>query len=315
MSTAKDKNLKDTDEYTVIDPTVAKFYETEPRLRARVDVAASSHPGKVRPNNEDQYLAVRRYRGREILASSAPLAMLEPPEDHAYTYAVADGMGGCNFGEIASLLALRIGFELGGSEIKWPVRVNERETEEFREKAEIFFRMLDEALHAEIRGNPRLTGMGTTLTLCYSIGPELFVMHAGDSRAYLYSGGTLQRLTRDHTLGQFLVDSGVESADSSRVKKMRHILTNYLGGNQSGVVVDFNQHRLADGDRVLLCTDGLTDMVTEEEIARLLERHPSSREACRALLDRALENGGKDNVTVVVAGYQFVEITLTHEGV
>jgi serine/threonine protein phosphatase PrpC len=305
MSTANEKDLKDTDDYTVVDPEVSRFYEVEPRLRARVDIAGRSHPGKVRPNNEDQYLAVRRYRGREILVASAPLFTHEPPEDTAYALAVADGMGGSNFGEIASLLAMRVGWELGGSEIKWSVRMNEREAEDLREKAEVFFRLIDQALHAETLANPRLTGMGTTLTICYSTGPELFVMHAGDSRAYLYNHGTLRRLTRDHTLGQFLVDSGVAEPGSAQVKKTRHILTNYLGGNQGGVAVDVDQHRLAEGDRLLLCTDGLTDMVSEGEIARLLASHPSSSEACRALIDRALENGGKDNVTVVLAHYQF----------
>jgi protein phosphatase len=307
MSTTDDRDVEDTDDYKVVDPQVSKFYEAEPRLRARVDVAGRSHPGKVRPNNEDQYLAVRRYRGREILLSSAPSVLPEAPDDHAYVLAVADGMGGHNFGEIASLLTMRIGWELGGAEIKWPVRINEREAEEFRQKVELFFRLIDEALHTEVLANPRLTGMGTTLTICYSTGPELFVAHAGDSRAYLYGGGSLRRLTRDHTLGQFLVDTGSADPDSPRVKKMRHVLTNYLGGNQEGVVVDVEHHRLADGDRLLLCTDGLTDMVSEEEIARLLDRFPSPDDACRALVDLALEHGGKDNVTVVLARYQFGE--------
>jgi len=92
------QNLKDTEEYVLPGRRASSFYETEPKVRVRVEVAGRSHPGKVRENNEDNYLAVRRYRGRELLLTSVPEEILEPSEDHAYTFAVADGMGGCNFG-------------------------------------------------------------------------------------------------------------------------------------------------------------------------------------------------------------------------
>jgi protein phosphatase len=272
----------------------------------RVEVAGKSHPGLVRPNNEDQYLAVRRYRGREILATSLPEGLLDQTEDHAYTLAVADGMGGHSFGELASLLALRTGWELGGDEIKWTIRLNEHEVEEMQHKAEVFCRLIDESIHAEVRENPRLAGMGTTLTLCYSTGPNLFTIHVGDSRAYLYRAHTLMRLTRDHTLGQLLVDVGEVEPGSPKALRMRHILTNCLGGPSGGVTADVDLHLLEDGDRVLLCTDGLSDIVGDVEIAAVLNRHSSPSEACGALVDLALQRGGNDNVTVVVARYRLV---------
>src|SRR5207248_7654 len=142
-------------------------------------VAARSHPGNVRPNNEDNYLAVQRFRGRRVLLSSVPPEILDVTEDHSYAFAVADGMGGCRFGELASLLALQVGWDLGGDEIKWSMKMNDREVAEMRQKAETFFHLVDEALHAQVRESPRLAGMGTTLTACYSTGPELFVMHVG----------------------------------------------------------------------------------------------------------------------------------------
>jgi serine/threonine protein phosphatase PrpC len=295
---------RDTDDYVALNRKSTQFWESEPRIRMQVEVAGKTHPGLVRPNNEDNYLAVRRYRGRVILVTSLPEGLLEPTEDHAYTLAVADGMGGHRFGELASLLAMRTGFELGGDEIKWTVRLNDHEIEELRQKAETFCRLLDEALHAEIRENPRLAGMGTTLTLCYTTGPNLFTIHAGDSRAYLFRDGILQQLTRDHNLGQMLVDSGLAEPNSPKVLRVRHVLTNCLGGPDSGVKADVDHYLLEDGDRVLLCTDGLNDMASDEEIAGALKRHPSPSDACEALIALALKGGGKDNVTVVVANYR-----------
>jgi serine/threonine protein phosphatase PrpC len=295
----------DTAEHVALGEWVARFYEAEPTVRARVEVAGSSHPGKVRPNNEDQFLAVRRYRGRSVLATSLPVEILDRGEDDAYVLAVADGMGGRHFGELASLLALLTGWALGGDEVKWPVKVNDREDDELREKAGVFFERLNRAILDEIGRNPRLAGMGTTLTVAYTAGPELFVMHAGDSRAYLHRGGALIRLTRDHNLAQLLVDSGVAEPGSPEARRVRHVLTNVLGGPDAPVEVDVRRHTLADGDALLLCTDGLTDGLADDEIARALDDHPAPADACRALIDRALDRGGQDNVTVLIARYRF----------
>lgn len=294
----------DTAEYNPVDLEALRFFESEPRTLVRVEVAGKSHPGLVRPNNEDHYLAVRRYRRREILATSLPEEILNATCDQAYALAVADGLGGQKFGEIASLLAMRTGWELGGDEIKWTVRLNEHEVEEMRRKAEVFCKLVEESLIAEVRENPRLAGMATTLTLCYSTGPNLFVVHVGDSRAYLHRDGAVRRLTRDHTLGQELIDAGDADPNSPLVRRLQHILTNCIGGSQEGVTADFDHYMLMDGDRVLLCTDGLSDMVSDAEIAETLNRNPTSTDACNALVDLALKHGGKDNVTVVVARYQ-----------
>ena len=304
MNTSGVEEIEDTVEYVASDRRVSRFYESEPKTRMRVEVAGKTHPGLVRSNNEDQYLAVRRYRGRKILTTSLPEGLLEATDDHAYALAVADGMGGQNFGELASLLALRTGWELGGDEIKWSVRMNEHEVQELRQKAEVFCQLIDETLQAEIRDNPRLAGMGTTLTLCYSTGPNLFTIHVGDSRAYLHRGGQLSRLTRDHNLGQMLIDSGSAEPGSREVLRVRHVLTNCLGGPGGGVTADVHHYMLADGDRVLLCSDGLNDMVADPKIAAALNQFPSPADACNALIELALEGGGMDNVTVLIANYR-----------
>jgi protein phosphatase len=301
------RDLEDTAYDLRVDPAVAWHYELEPRVRTEVAVAGRTHPGHVRPNNEDNFLAVRRHRGREILASSLPAELFPTADDHAFAFAVADGMGGKKFGEIASFLAMRAGFELGAAEIKWPMKMNEREATELRQKAETLYGLINEALRAEVRESPALAGMGTTLTIAYSTGPELFVAHAGDSRAYLYRDGALRQLTRDHNLGQALVDAGAAAPGSKEALRVSHVLTSYLGGPDESLTIEVYHERLADGDRLLLCTDGLSDMVDDDAVAQALRDHPASDDACEALVARALDRGGKDNVTELVAAYRFTD--------
>lgn len=305
MSTSKDQTVGDTDEYRGAKPISSSYFESRPTARAIVEVSGRTHPGKVRPSNEDHYLVVRRTRGREVIATSLPRELLQNVEDHAYTLAVADGMGGRAFGEIASLLALMTGWELGGDEVKWTHRINDAEDDDFRQKAEICFKLVNDTIHRQMRDNPRLVGMGTTLTVCYTTGDELFVVHVGDSRAYLYRDGVLSRLTRDHNLAQLLIDTGVALPDSVEARKTRHVLTNVLGGPDPGVEVDIHRHRLLPGDVLMLCTDGLNDLVDDGDIARVLASNPVPDAACRALVDLGLERGGRDNITSVVARYHF----------
>ena len=152
-----------------------------------------------------------------------------------------------------------------------------------------------------------LTGMGTTLTAARSLGRDLVITHVGDSRAYLLRGGNLLRLTRDHTFAQLLVDAGQLAPDDVAGSPHRHVLTNALGGSSADVQVDTDRLQLDDGDRVLLCSDGLTDLVDDESIASILLDTTRSSDACERLVQRALDAGGRDNVTVIVAAYQIPE--------
>ncbi len=300
-----DHGESETAEYLTFDELAARFYEDEPRTTVQAEFGARTHPGKVREANEDQYLVVRRRRVREVVLTSMAAELLHQPEQSAYTLCVADGMGGHAFGEMASFLALRTGWELGAGEVKWSVKMNERESAEMMKKADVFFRLIDRTLRDAGEEHPRLRNMGTTLTVCYVTGPELFVIHAGDSRAYLYRDGDLQRLTRDHTLAQTMIDAGVAEEGSPEERRRRNILTNCIGGPDIGLEVDVEHHRMKTGDKLLLCTDGLTKHLEDPEIAALLERHPVPDDACQAMLDLALERGGKDNVTVVLGNFAF----------
>ncbi len=292
----------DTAEMPAADDPLGRHFGPSPPP-VRVTFGALSHPGLVRPNNEDHYLVVERRRSRTLLLSNLPAGMLRPADDTAYVLAVADGMGGAAFGELASALALRSGWEQSPQAIKWTWIINDREIEELRERLEIIFRRMDRALQEQGEADPACAGMGTTLTGVYTVGPEAFVGHVGDSRAYLIRGGTLTQLTHDHTLAQEYLDLGLPVL----CRSWHHKLTNCLGGGPGrDLALEFHHLRLEDGDRLLLCSDGLTDMVPDDELAPLLARAADPQETARALVEAALAHGGRDNVTVVLAHYAFL---------
>jgi protein phosphatase len=149
--------------------------------------------------------------------------------------------------------------------------------------------------------------MGTTLTLAYSVGFDVFVVHVGDSRAYLFREGKLERLTHDHTMAQRLADVGAIKPEEVPTHATRHVLTNFMGGPTHGVEPEVSTHRLRPGDILLLCTDGLTEMVGENEVAQLIRMASTLDDAVRALVHRALEKGGRDNVTVALARYEIAD--------
>ncbi|MFO0797037.1 MAG: SpoIIE family protein phosphatase [Gemmataceae bacterium] len=145
--------------------------------------------------------------------------------------------------------------------------------------------------------------MGTTLTLAPVAGRRLFVAHAGDSRCYLYSSRALRQLTVDHTIVADLARAGVISRAEQDRHPWRHVVTNIVGGTQPGVRAEVHQLDLHPGDVLLLCTDGLTDMVSDDAIAAVLAAEPDPEAACRRLIDEANRNGGRDDVTAVVARF------------
>jgi protein phosphatase len=270
-----------------------------------VDLAALSHPGRVRPNNEDHYLVLRAGRYLRMWMANLPEGRVPREfEETVYGMAVADGMGGRAAGEVASQLALTFLVELVLDTPDWIFSHDEPELAEVLNRSARRFRTVNAALLERARRDPTLAGMGTTLTLARSFGPELIVAHIGDSRVYLLRRGVLHRLTRDHTLAQELADSRKLATEDVATHHLRHVLTQAIGLWEGGGEPEIRRIRLADGDRLMLCTDGLTEMVDEATIAAELGRARSAAEVCQALLDLALVRGGLDNVTIVVAGYR-----------
>jgi protein phosphatase len=302
MKPATDENrLKDTDLY--LSPLRGAAAPAPFSSRVRVDVAALSHQGKVRSNNEDRYLALRAGRFLETLTTNLEEGLV-PREfgDTVYGMVVADGMGGTAAGEVASRTAIATLLNLILNTPDWIFGMDDPHMEEILHRTARRFREVNRAVIEQARSEPQLAGMGTTLTMACSFGAELFVAYLGDSRAYLCRQGSLRRLTRDHTMAQALADMGAISPQEIATHRLRHVLTHVLG-RDTGEKPEIKRTLLEDGDRVLLCTDGLTDMVPDAAIEGELNRHATAAEACRALVDLALERGGLDNVTVIVAGY------------
>jgi protein phosphatase len=271
----------------------------------KVEFGGLSHKGKVRPINEDHYLITRLGRDQETLLTN--LAAGDVPQhlqEWGYAMVVADGMGGAARGEEASRLAISTLAHLGLQFGRWNLRINKQIAREVTERAERFYQRVGEAVIEEGRTDPSLKGMGTTLTGAFSAGSDLFVASVGDSRVYLFRRGRLLQLTRDQTYSQLLADTGQIPQHEVSTHHLRHILTDAIGVGAGKVNVNVRHLPLLDEDRLLLCTDGLTEMVDEEEIAGVLMRDQPAQDACQALVDLALEHGGVDNVTVLLAKYE-----------
>jgi protein phosphatase len=146
--------------------------------------------------------------------------------------------------------------------------------------------------------------MGTTLTMAYLLWPRLYVVHAGDSRCYLQRGGRLERITTDHTVAQQLVERGVLEPEQAEGSQWSHVLWNCVGGGSHELNPDVYKATLDLGDSLLLCSDGLTKVVADEQIREILGRKARAEETCRQLVDLANDLGGPDNVTVVVAHFR-----------
>jgi len=215
-------------------------------------------------------------------------------------------MGGCAFGEMASMFALRTAWEMSTNAFSWHFQVGGSAAEELLEQLKVYGKRMHRELVEQARADPKLAGMGSTITGGMLIGTDAFIGHIGDSRAYVWHDGALRQATHDHTQAQQLVDAGVYGSIAETPRHMRHTLVNCLGGNYEDVQVDTHHIQLAHGDRLLLCTDGLSDMVSDAEIALILGQRPAPAEACQALVDAALDHGGRDNVTVILAAIEVV---------
>ncbi len=299
--------VSDTLDFTVFDLETER---PEPYSSlVSVDFEALSHPGRVRPRNEDAFLVYRASRSWERLRTSLPEEDL-PRQfgETAYAFCVADGMGGAAAGDLASRLALRTGVNLILNSAKWWLKLDQPQTRERAIRALIAralrrFHQIDQALVDRAKEDPSLFGMGTTLTVACSFGADLFVIHTGDSRAYLLRQGNLEQLTRDQTLAQALLDAGQVTAEQALTHRWRHMLTGVLGGRGAKDAPEVQIRRLEDGDQLLLCTDGLTNMIEHAAIGEIIARAESAADGCRRLVDEALRRGGRDNVTVILAKY------------
>ena len=276
--------------------------------RTQVDLGAESHKGKVRSVNEDSFLVLTFGRSLQTVLTNLPAS--QAPDGYretGYAMIVADGMGGTPHGDLAGRAAIGALVELMIQTPDWIMRPNWMGTLEVLRRMEERFGQLPGALAKLAESAPHLSGMGTTMTLAVSLGTDLIIGHVGASRAYIFRRGHLIRLTDDQTVAHLLAKAGVISPEDVPNHYARRVLTSPITTAGTKVEVELRHLKLADGDQLLLCSDGLTDMVTADKIGAVLEQQTSAAAACRELVGLAVEAGGLDDMTVVLGRYQIPE--------
>jgi serine/threonine protein phosphatase PrpC len=269
-----------------------------------VSAHGETHVGRVRPSNEDQFLVAELARTLSVKASSVPQSATRASTCRGHIFLVADGMGGHAAGEKAStvtVLSLEAFFL--NSLKRFFCRAIEDEYNVLKEFRQALCQA-DARIFEEAANHPELLGMGTTLTLAFAVNRKLYVAHAGDSRCYLLSEGRLQQITHDHTLVAEMVSRGMISPQQAARSKYRNVVTNALGGNEKGVRAELHAVDLAPGDTILLCSDGLCGPVSDEKIAAILNRQDSPESTCAQLIAEANDEGGRDNITAIVARFE-----------
>jgi serine/threonine protein phosphatase PrpC len=266
---------------------------------ADIDVYGLTHSGKVRKENQDHFLIAALHKQMVVQSTSLPEDVQLPvaPERLASLAMVADGVGS-GAGEEASRMALQAVAQYVAQSTQTLYTCDATEPEAFAE-------LLSEAAarcHASLLERAEQEGrpgrMATTLTLWLGLWPQAYLLQVGDSRCYVYRDGRLTQISRDQTMAEDLVDQGILTRTNAYRTRWAHVLSSAIGGQQSAPVVT---RVVRDwGTIVLLCSDGLTKHVSDERIAERLAALTSSQQACEALLQDALDDGGTDNITVVI---------------
>ena len=264
-----------------------------------IDVFGLTHAGKVRQDNQDHFLIASLRKRMEVhLTSLPPNNAMGDNERLAFLAMVADGVGGGPKGEEASRItsAAIMRYVAESTQCYYAAEAWEDET---------FPRALEEAaLHCHLeltrlaQDDPARHGMATTLTLWLGVWPRAYLLQVGDSRCYLLRNGELSQISRDQTLAQDLVDQGVFTRTDAMSTRWAHVLASAIGGPDAAPVVT----RLTQvwGDVGLLCSDGLTEHVSDERIRQRLTTMTTAKQVCETLLQDALDGGGSDNITILV---------------
>jgi serine/threonine protein phosphatase PrpC len=255
---------------------------------ARVTVSAFglSHPGRVRKNNEDAFLIATL---ADASQGSAPSGVVTfEAGESAVVLAVSDGMGGADAGEVASALVVQ--------SLRDAMMSAHGDWDEATRQA------VERANHEvwSAAKEPGKKGMGATVTAVCVHGTLAHIAEVGDSRAYLLRNGRIRQVTRDQSFVQFLVDSGALKPEEAAKYPMKNVVLQAMG-QKADVQVALGRLELRRGDRLLLCSDGLSGMVTAEEMRDAIDRARTTDAACNALIDLANERGGEDNITVIIA--------------
>lgn len=235
-------------------------------------VAYSSDTGVKRKNNQDSYLAADITKDGQIF----------------YLFAVADGLGGHQSGEVASRMAIDY------------IKNNFYKIEDFDNYKEVndFVNEINRSIIYESSQNPEMLGMATTLTMAVICNDNMVIYHVGDSRCYRINSEEIEQLTKDHSLVQALVDQGRITVEEAKTHPQKNVITRALGTDET-VKTDLYEYRLYRGDTILLCSDGLYNMVPVSQIHKIVMEN-DLEEAAKKLVNLANYNGGIDNITVII---------------
>jgi protein phosphatase len=270
-----------------------------------MDCFGLTDSGLKRPTNQDHYLIADLNKSMRIHDTSLTL----DSETRVYggsqgkLLVVADGMGGEAEGGRACTIAVDQLTTYVLNSLSWCFRLEEDSEQDFEDHLKDALESCQKSIQDIVTSHPEMHSMGTTMTMVYIVWPRAFVVHVGDSRCYLLRSGELAQITVDHTVSEILVEKGKMTREEALHSPMGNALWNVLGGRSNELAVDVYRLTLECDDVLLLCTDGLYNMVPHETLQELLNTHCDAESACRKLVDQANENGGTDNITVVVSHF------------
>ena len=259
--------------------------------------------GRICPANEDHFLIAELTKAMRVSQTSLPGAKTQFGEEHGHLFLVADGMEGHQGGEYASALAVLAIEQFTLNTLRWFFESNRQEAQRVLAAFQTAIRDADVRVREEAADHAELKGMGTTVTMAYHLDAQLCVVHVGDSRAYLYRGSELHQSTRRSPRRGRIGQERRHSAEDAADHRFRHVITNVVGGTEAGVKVEAHALEVRAGDRLLLCSDGLTEMVTDDAIAATLRAELEPESACTKLVAQANEAGGRDNITVLIVRF------------
>ncbi|MGH7612480.1 MAG: PP2C family protein-serine/threonine phosphatase [Gemmatimonadales bacterium] len=276
--------------------------DVEPRpLSADVDLFGLTDRGQVRKENQDQFLIATLHKLLRVHQASLPADDITPliSDSRGWLFLVADGVGGRPDGQAASGTAVRSIAHYVTHLTDLYRRLDPDKEHVFLAELEQSVKKTHEILRAESEKEYGGRGGATTLTMVAALWPRAYLVQVGDSRCYRLRKGKLELMSKDQTVAQALVDSGALTQTEARRSPLKGVLASALGGSEASPLTRTTEIRW--DDVMLLCTDGLTKHVTDAEIEAELSRIRSAEESCRQLVGLALERGGTDNVTVVIA--------------
>jgi protein phosphatase len=266
----------------------------------QIDVCGLTHPGLVRPENQDHFLIATLHKSMRVIQTSMPeeaLGDLRSPS-RGYVFLVADGVGGTPGGRDASRTALRAIVDYVLSAMDLYQQLDEEIEPEFEAELRRSVELSHEAVRQAGDADEERAGMATTLTMVCFRWPKAYIVHVGDSRGYRLRNDQLELLTKDQTMAQAMVDAGALSPEQAARSRLNHILYSAIGATRAepySVTTDAQWD-----DRMLICTDGITKHISDAEIRDALRGMKTAETTARELLQLALDRGGSDNTTLIV---------------